>query len=134
MLYNKNMKLESFIQIAKISQKKLKDLGFAAEHIYLVDYSTPSIVFISEKYNKLDLYDRIRLSSKTRNGPLKYDFHIIGTRHITLHESSINKEKLYNAIKIYGRTPLILNEVEFASKQDFIFNTQKPKQEQRINQ
>jgi hypothetical protein len=126
MVYNKTMSINDFIKLAKKAQARLKEMGYPAQHIYLIGYSTPSKIpsfaFISDSYNSLDLYDRIRLSSTVRTGPLKYDFHVLGPKHIANNFSSINKEDIYKATKIYGKNPLVFNEVEFATKQDFIFN------------
>ena len=51
------MKVSNFVSMAKKSQEKLKELGWPAEHIYLLGYSDPkaipSLVFISSKYDML---------------------------------------------------------------------------------
>ncbi|HOW17266.1 MAG TPA: hypothetical protein PK443_06085 [bacterium] len=38
------MKVSNFVSMAKKSQEKLKELGWPAEHIYLLGYSDPKAI------------------------------------------------------------------------------------------
>lgn len=115
------MKVADFTQWAKKAQAILKATGMPAEHIYLVGYndprSIPSLVFVSSAYNRLDIYHRAQLASFIQNGPLKFDFHILGTEQVQT-SNNIGRDRLYRAIKLYGKKPLLINGLEFASKHD----------------
>ena len=116
------MKISDFVALAKRSQTILTNMGVPAEHIYLASYSDPksipSLVFISQKYNRLDLYHRAQLASLIHQGPLKFNFYVMGTDHLLDTKRVINRDQLYRAVKLYGKQPLILDGVEYASKQD----------------
>jgi len=116
------MKVHDFVLMAKKAQSTLKSAGMPAEHIYLVGYSDPkaipSLVFISSAYNKLDLYHRSQLASLIQQGPLKFNFFIAGTMHLLNSRTSVDRDQLYRAVKIYGNHPLIINGFEYASKSD----------------
>lgn len=108
--------------MAKNAQSTLKASGMSAEHIYLVGYSdprsTPSLVFISPKYDKLDIYGRSQLASAIQQRPLKFNFFVVGTTHILNSKTSVDRDQLYRSIKVYGNQPLIINGFEYASKAD----------------
>ena len=120
------MKVVDFVKLAQKAQHKLKELGWPAEHIYLMGYSDPrtipSLIFVSPNYNSLDLYNRARLSLLIQQGPLKFNYYVISPSSILSSSGSIKKEDLYRAIKIYGKTPLMLNNFEYASKKDLEFS------------
>ena len=117
-----NMKVHDFVIMAKKAQRTLKALGMPAEHIYLVGYSDPkaipSLVFISSKYDTLDLYSRSQLATTIQQGPLKFNFFVVGVTHILNSRTSVDRDQLYRAVKVYGRQPLIINGLEYASKAD----------------
>lgn len=119
------MKVTDFVSLAKKAQLKLKELGWPAEHIYLVGYSDPkaipSMVFISTKYNMLDLYNRARLSILIQQGPLKFNYYVMSPSNIASSNGPIRRDDLYRAVKIYGKKPLMINNVEYASKRDLEF-------------
>jgi len=123
------MKVHDFVLMAKKAQRTLKAVGMPAEHIYLVGYSDPksipSLVFISSKYDKLDIYNRSQLASSIQQGLLKFNFFVVGTTHILNSRTSIDRDQLYRAIKVYGRQPLIINGFEYASKADMDMISQK---------
>jgi hypothetical protein len=120
------MKVSNFVSMAKKSQEKLKELGWPAEHIYLLGYSDPkaipSLVFISSKYDMLNIYDRARLSILIQQGPLKFNYYIISPSNILSSSGPVRRDDLYRAVKIYGKKPLMLNNIEFASRKDFEFS------------
>ena len=119
------MKVSDFIKLAKKAQSTLRAFDYPAEHIYLIGYSeshvVASLVFVSEKYNGLSLYDRTQLATAIQKGPFKYNFYVLGTDHLS-KTTAITSDQLYRAVKIYGRTPLMLGGVEYASQQDANFN------------
>jgi len=119
------MRVVDFTKLAKQAQLKLKTLNMSADHIYLVGYSDqksiPSLVFVSSKYNKLDIYQQSKLATGIQEGPLKYNFHIIGTNQIGKTGSVISRDLLYRAIKLYGKEALTIDGVEYASQQDMNF-------------
>lgn len=119
------MKILDFIRLAKKAQSTLKAFDLQADHIYLIGYSDPgvipSLVFVSQKYNKLDLYHRAQLSTSIQKGPFKYNFNIVGTNQIGQTGSLISRDHLYKAIKLYGKKPLTIAGVEYASQQDMNF-------------
>ena len=116
------MKVHDFVLIAKKSQNILKSMGVSAEHIYLVGYSDPksipSLVFVSSKYDNMDLYHRAELATLIQQGPLKFNFYVLGTDHILNSKHTLGRDLLYRAVKLYGKQPLILNGFEYASKSD----------------
>ena len=118
----KGMKVHDFVVFAKKAQGTLKALGMPAEHIYLVGYSDPrsipSLVFVSSKYDDLDLYHRSELASTIQQGPLKFNFYVLGMSHILNSKNTLGRDMLYRAVKLYGKQPLILNGIEYASKAD----------------
>lgn len=120
------MKVNDFVLLAKKAQIKLKELGWPAEHIYLVGYSDPknipSMVFISPKYNLLGIYEKAELSLLIQQGQLKFNYRIVSPSDILSPSSSIKRDDLYRAIKIYGRKPLMINNIEYASRKDFEFS------------
>ncbi len=120
------MKVVDFVKLAQKAQHKLKELGWPAEHIYLVGYSDPKtipcFIFISQNYNSLDLYNRARLSLLIQQGPLKFNYYVISPSSMLSSSGPIRREDLYRAIKIYGKTPLMLNNLEYASKKDLEFS------------
>jgi hypothetical protein len=120
-----NMKISDFIKLAKGAQSTLKALDHPAEHIYLVGYSDPrvipSLLFVSSKYNRLDIYGRAQLATAIQKGPFKYNFHILGANQLGKPDSKISRDMLYNAVKLYGRQPLMMDGIEFATKQDMNF-------------
>ena len=124
------MKVHDFVLMAKKAQSSLKAVGMPAEHIYLVGYSDPksipSLVFISSRYDDLDIYSRSQLASLVQQGPLKFNFFVVGTTHILNSRTSVDRDQLYRAIKVYGNQPLIINGFEYASKadQDLVGQTQ----------
>ena len=119
------MNIEVITSFAKKTQTKLKQMGIPAEHIYALDYismdRSPALIFVSDAYNNMDLYNRSLLATKIQSGPLKISFYITGTTHLFTGTSQISREKLYHATKIYGKTPLILDDMEFATPRDFAF-------------
>lgn len=120
------MKVSDFVSLAKNAQLKLKELGWPAEHIYLVGYtdpkSIPSMVFINPKYDLLDLYNRTKLSLLIQQGPLKFNYYVMSPANIASSSGAVKRNDLYRAIKIYGKSPLMLNNLEYASKRDFEFS------------
>ena len=120
------MKISDFTKLAKSAQATLKALDHPAEHIYLVGYSEPkvipSLLFVSSKYNGLNVYDRAQLATAIQAGPLKYNFHILGTNQLGKSNSLISRDMLYNAVKLYGRQPLMMDDLEYATKQDMNFS------------
>ena len=120
------MKISDFIKLAKTAQGTLKAFDLPAEHIYLVGYSNPgvipSLVFVSSKYNKMDLYHRAQLSTAIQKGPFKYNYHIMGTNQLNRSNPQVSKDLLYNATKLYGRQPLMIDGMEYATKQDMTFS------------
>lgn len=116
------MKVHDFVLLAKKAQGTLRSLDVPAEHIYLVGYSDPksipSLVFVSSGYDKMDLYHRYELASLIQQGPLKFNFYVLGTDHILNSKNTLGRDLLYRAVKLYGKQPLILNGVEYASKSD----------------
>jgi len=129
------MKVQDFVQLAKKAQTSLKSMEMSAEHIYLVGYSDPkaipSLVFVGPKYDKLDLYHRTELASLIQQGPLKFNFYVVGTRQLLDARYIIDRNQLYHAVKLYGKQPLIINEFEYASKSDMELGT-KTQSELRI--
>ncbi len=119
------MRVVDFTKLAKQAQIKLKNLDMPADHIYLVGYSDqrtiPSLVFVSSRYNKLDIYQRSRLATVIQAGPLKYNFYLIGTNQIGKTGSVISRDLLYKAVKLYGKEALTIDGVEYASQQDMNF-------------
>jgi len=119
------MKVADFTTLAKKAQLKLRELDLPAEHIYLLGYSDPrsipSLLFVSNKYDDLDLYDKARISTLIQNGALKFNFYVVGPLSFRNGSSTIRREHLYKAIKIYGKKPLTLGNMEFASKKDLEF-------------
>ena len=124
------MKVAAFVQFAKQAQNTLRDMDSPAEHIYLVaptdTRSGPSLVFISKAYNNLDIYSRASLELVIQKGPLKINYRVLGTNHINSFTSSVTREQLYRSIKIYGKKPLMFNDVEYASSYDLKFKSVKP--------
>lgn len=116
------MKVHDFVLMAKRAQTTLKAIGMPAEHIYLVGYSDPrsipSLVFISSRYDKLDLYSRAQLASKIQQVPLKFNFFVVGISHVIYSKTSVDRDQLYRSVKLYGNQPLIINGFEYASKAD----------------
>ncbi len=116
------MKVHDFLVLAKRAQKTLRLMGIPAEHIYLMGYSDPraipSLVFISSKYDKMDLYRRSELATSIQQGPLKFNFYILGTDHILNSKHNLSRDTFYRAVKLYGKQPLILNGFEYASRSD----------------
>jgi hypothetical protein len=116
------MKVHDFVLMAKKAQSSLKTMGMPAEHIYLVGYSDPksipSLVFVSSKYDSLDIYRRSQLASAIQQSPLKFNFYVIGADHILEAKWTLSRDQLYRAIKLYGTQPLLLNGFEYASKSD----------------
>ena len=121
------MKVQDFVQLAKKAQATLRSMNMSAEHIYLVGYSDPrsipSLVFVGPKYDKLDLYHRTALSSLIQQGPLKFNFYVVGTTQLLDTKYLIDRNQLYHAVKLYGKQPLIINEFEYASKSDLELGT-----------
>ncbi len=119
------MKVSEFIKLAKQAQETLKAFDYPAEHIYLVGYSDPksipSLVFVSSRYNSFDIYTRAQLATAIHKGPLKYNYYIIGTNQVGTTKGLISRDILYKAIKLYGRQPLIIDGVEYATQQDMNF-------------
>ncbi|MFH1223659.1 MAG: hypothetical protein V1647_04885 [Pseudomonadota bacterium] len=113
------MKVSEFVKFAKQAQSVLKKLNKPAEHIYVVTPSgtreVPSLVFISREYDNMDIYNRAQLASFIQKGPLKINYCIVGPKHISSYSSSVTREDIYRAVKIYGKKPLTLNGVEYAS-------------------
>lgn len=121
------MKLSEIVLFAKIAQNKLNNLSCSAEHIYVLDSnkSNPIICFISENFNNMDFYYRTSLASKIHSGPFNLKYYILGTNHILNTNSLVTRAELYQAIKIYGKTPLVFenNEVASISDTQFIHGT-----------
>lgn len=121
------MKISDFVKWAKQAQSVLKQHGVPAKHIYLLGYSNPgvipSLIFVSDKYNDMDLYQRSQISTSIQKAPLKYNFYILGDKHLAKQNSPVSREHIFNSIKLYGKTPLVIEGVEFASKQDINFST-----------
>jgi len=117
------MKLTEIVLHAKSAQNKLKNLSCPADHIYVLDSnkSSPIIVFISENYNAVDLYYRTSLATRIHSGPFNLKFYVLGTNHILNANSLITRAELYQAVKIYGKNPLIFENNEFASISDTQF-------------
>ena len=116
------MKVNDFVLLAKKAQGTLRSIGMPAEHIYLVGYSDPrsipSLVFVSSEYDKMDLYRRAELATLIQQGPLKFNFYVLGTDHILNSKNTLGRDTIYRAVKLYGKQPLILNGFEYASKSD----------------
>jgi len=117
------MKIRDFVQLAKEAQNALKAMNMSAEHIYVSDLS---LVFISKKYSDMDLYHRAALASAIQKGPLKINYHMLGVNHLSSSASSITREQIYSAVKIYGKKPLLLNGGEYASSYDKMSENQQP--------
>jgi len=105
----------------------LKENGVPAKHIYLSGYSDPgvipSLIFVSDDYNEMDLYERSKISTAIQKAPFKYNFYILGDKHLAKQNSPVSREHIFNSIKLYGKTPLIIDGVEFASKEDLNIST-----------
>jgi len=121
------MKISDFAKWAKDAQGVLKRHGVPAKHIYLSGYSDPgvipSLIFVSDKYNDMDLYKRSEISTAIQKAPLKYNFYILGDKHLAKQNSPVSREYIFRSIKLYGKTPLVIDGVEFASQQDINFST-----------
>jgi len=121
------MKLTEIVLFAKQAQNKLKNLKSCADHIYVIDSNklNPIIVFISENYNNIDFYYRTSLATRIHSGPFNLKFYVLGTNHILNSNSLITRPELYQATKIYGKTPLVFenNEVASISDTQFIHGT-----------
>lgn len=117
------MKLAELVTHAKLAQKKLKNSSLEADHIYAIDSnsSSPFLVFISEKYNNFDLYNRTILSTKIHTGPLSIRYYVLGYTHFKNQNASVTRAQLYQAIKIYGKSPLLFDNFEYASITDTNF-------------
>ena len=114
------MKLKEIVNVAKTAQNKLKKFSCPAEHIYISDLNStsPILIFISESYNAMDLYNRTNLATKIHTGPLAIRYYILGTTHIKNTNTVITRSKLYQSTKIYGKTPLLFDNSEYASISD----------------
>jgi hypothetical protein len=121
------MKISDFVKWAKQAQSTLKENGVPAKHIYLSGYSDPgvipSLIFVSDDYNEMDLYERSKISTAIQKAPFKYNFYILGDKHLAKQNSPVSREHIFNSIKLYGKTPLIIDGVEFASKEDLNIST-----------
>lgn len=117
------MKLIELVNYAKLAQGKLKNFSLQADHIYVVDINTsaPALVFISEKYNSFDLYSRTNISTKIHTGPLNIRYFVLGYTHFNNQNSGVTRSELYRATKIYGKSPLLFDNFEYASISDTNF-------------
>lgn len=117
------MNLTDIIKNAKVAQNKLKVLNNSAEHIYALYLQTnkPTLVFISDSYNDLDFYTRTKLATQIHSGPFSLRYYILGTKHIDKSSTLVTRSELYNATKIYGKTPLLFENSEYASISDTHF-------------
>jgi len=120
------MDIKQILHHAQIAQKKLTELEMPAEHIYLINKDTDeletskstSLIFVSKKFDDKDLYTRAQIADQIQSGPLKLNFYVAGPKHLLTGVSSYSRGKIFNAQKIYGKKPLILDDLEYASQYD----------------
>ena len=115
------MEMKDVLVHAKKGQKKLRDIKCPAQHIYFVgsieEDSPASLIFVSSAFNNVDLYERAKIAGEIRNGPLKLNFYIVGPKHL-VSAVPFSRGRIFNAIKLYGKKPLILDDLEYASYKD----------------
>ena len=111
------MKLADLVHFAKQAQSVLRTMHKPAEHIYVTGLSeprsNPSLVFISNGYDKMNIYDRALLSSSIQKGPLRINYHVVGPKQISSSSGPVTREHISRGFKIYGNGPLTLNGTEY---------------------
>jgi hypothetical protein len=104
------MKISDFVKWAKQAQSVLKQHGVPAKLIYLLGYSDPgvipSLIFVSDKYNDMDLYQRSQISTSIQKAPLKYNFYILGDKHLARQNSPVSREHIIQLYQTIWQNPL----------------------------